>query len=450
MEFNEIYKEYEPNKKFSKKTQIIISVVIILALIAMMIGGVFIGLNINGVTSKAKDMVTDLPLMEEMYKLIKQNYYKDISYEEFQIMVAASMAGNLDAFSGMYVNDVLSVLEPTIGLTFSVTDYNEYVVSLVHPNKPVATATCTKAPAGVDKNLATIGRGDMLVEVNGTRVNGAVQSFLQNLMRQDNVVNLTIVKQGDELISTNYYTFSCAKDIAQGKNAYYIDDPDTNAGYIRLVSFTGTAVQDFVQACYDFEQSGNNKLILDLRGNGGGGVDILAKIAPLLIESNGESNNLFLMKIDMPKSTPMRINSVVESFMVNNGSSQSVQYTNDYLGKRIKNFDMVVLCDGHSASASEALIGILQYYKNIQIIGNKTYGKGVAQREFYFDNMKYVVALTAGEYYLPKMEGEVYKEFCIHGVGFTPIAENIITKDILKNNIFEENAVIRAKQLLLK
>ncbi|MDE6361515.1 MAG: hypothetical protein K2L53_00900, partial [Clostridia bacterium] len=94
----------------------------------------------------------------------------------------------------------------------------------------------------------------------------------------------------------------------------------------------------------------------------------------------------------------------------------------------VEGFEVVVLCNGGSASASEALIGALQYYNNAKIVGTQTYGKGVAQKVFMLSTGDYLY-VTNGTYYVPTADesGKMVWEKCIHGEGFTPSEENIVT-----------------------
>lgn len=181
-------------------------------------------------------------------------------------------------------------------------------------------------------------------------------------------------------------------------------------GYIKYTSFSGKETNEYGSytqlklALDKFKQDGNKKLILDLRGNGGGYLDILTKISGLLVEERGGDQVLASVK--------------------DRHGNQRDYYVENKLSS-IYNFEnIIVLADVNTASASEVLIGALLDYdsKNkvsIVIQGHEkngetlysTYGKGIMQNTFKnLDGS--AVKLTVAEVYWPQGR-------CIHGVGIT-------------------------------
>ena len=157
-------------------------------------------------------------------------------------------------------------------------------------------------------------------------------------------------------------------------------------GYICLNTFTGEPSKPMRLAFLDLKKQGAEKLILDLRGNGGGSlsecVDILNMWIPKgqrIVETKGKlsrANNDYRTRME-PLDTVMPI---------------------------------VVLVNGETASASEITSGALQDLKRGIIIGTRTYGKGLVQVPNidlpYNANLK----LTTSRYYLPSGRGIKMKE----------------------------------------
>jgi carboxyl-terminal processing protease len=151
---------------------------------------------------------------------------------------------------------------------------------------------------------------------------------------------------------------------------------DDKIGYINLSSFTQTASKSVKDAYALLQSEGMEKLILDLRGNGGG----------LLIESV-DIVNMFVPKNEPIVNTKSRI---VEENRVYTTRNEPINL----------DIPVVVLIDENSASASEIVAGSLQDLDRAVIVGRTSFGKGLVQRTIdlkYGSKMK----LTIAKYYTP-------------------------------------------------
>jgi carboxyl-terminal processing protease len=153
-------------------------------------------------------------------------------------------------------------------------------------------------------------------------------------------------------------------------------DPVNKVGYIKLNSFTQTAGQEVRDAFKDLKAQGAEKMVLDLRGNGGG----------LLREA------INIVNIWVPKG-----NTVVET----KGKISEWDKTYKTLSEPLDaQMPLVVLVDTGSASASEIVTGALQDLDRAVVVGNRTYGKGLVQQTrdlFYNSKLK----VTVAKYYIP-------------------------------------------------
>lgn len=126
---------------------------------------------------------------------------------------------------------------------------------------------------------------------------------------------------------------------------------------IKLFSFNDDSDTKFKEAIYAFNQSGSNKLILDLRGNPGGYLNSAVNISSWFIPLGKP-----VVKEDYgPKQDP------------------DVFLSRGYDLLKNKNFKMVILIDKGSASASEIVTGALKEYKIATVVGEKSFGKGSVQ-----------------------------------------------------------------------
>ena len=182
---------------------------------------------------------------------------------------------------------------------------------------------------------------------------------------------------------------------------------DEKTAYIRLTQFNGNAATEFQLAMDKFKEEGKTNLVLDLRSNGGGYMNILQEIASYFCKGESGSSLVALAKYREGQK---------EKFY----SKDS--YYADYFQETSK---IKVLADSLTASASECLLGsMLDYgaitYSDICLSERngvaKTYGKGIMQSTYPFGFIGDVdaIKLTTAQIYWPKSEN------CIHGRGILP------------------------------
>ena len=146
-------------------------------------------------------------------------------------------------------------------------------------------------------------------------------------------------------------------------------------GYIRFEQFSGTSHSELIAAISSLKEQGMKKLILDIRGNGGGLLDQAIVIA-----------NEFLP-----------VNNMIV-YTQNREGQKDIQYSNRK--GTFTDEELVVLIDENSASASEILAGALQDNDRGTIIGRRSFGKGLVQGQFPFPDGS-ALRLTIARYYTP-------------------------------------------------
>ncbi|MCI8401890.1 MAG: S41 family peptidase [Lachnospiraceae bacterium] len=156
-------------------------------------------------------------------------------------------------------------------------------------------------------------------------------------------------------------------------------------GYILLDQFEGQAADQLKAAIDDLESQGMRGLVLDLRDNPGGDLDVMLDIADIFLPRGV----VLTMKDVNGRSVPYY--------------SKEQQYTKP----------LVVLVNGDSASASEALSGAIKDYETGVLVGTQTFGKGIVQSIYTLKGGKTAIKLTTAHYFTPGGT-------CIHGTGITP------------------------------
>lgn len=134
---------------------------------------------------------------------------------------------------------------------------------------------------------------------------------------------------------------------------YRILDEDETIGYIRISQFTGESGQEMENAILDLRQEGAQKLLLDLRQNGGGLRDAAVDVSGHFLDSG----------------------TVV--YQINKDGEEQEFIASD--GQLAENMPLVVLVDNATASAAEIVAGALQDRDRAKIIGLPTFGKGSVQ-----------------------------------------------------------------------
>jgi len=226
--------------------------------------------------------------------------------------------------------------------------------------------------------------GDIFYKVDGEEVYDLSTEEISKKIRGESgtEVTVTMVRNGKEK------TFTMKRETINNVSAYV--DYDGSTAIVTITRFddnTGTMVQGFAK---DFADKGIKKVILDLRGNGGGYVSAAKDLLSLWLDN--------------------------EPILIQKSKHQGDSTTKSNSGKAIlKDMKTIVLVNGSSASASEIVAGALQDYEKATIVGETTYGKGVVQNLFDLSNGT-VLKVTTAEWYTPK-------ERSINGDGITPDIE---------------------------
>jgi len=155
-------------------------------------------------------------------------------------------------------------------------------------------------------------------------------------------------------------------------------------GYIRIISFDDLTYKDFKDQLSNLQKKEMKGLIIDLRNNPGGLLDISAKIADEFMEEG--------------------------TIVYTETKSKEREYIK--ADKSKLDIPLVILVNEGSASASEILSGAIKDTKNGVLIGTKTFGKGIVQRIKQLPDGS-GFKLTVSEYFTPSGKN-------IHGIGITP------------------------------
>lgn len=305
--------------------------------------------------------------VDELMQLVHYNYVDSLSMEEIIEETMPKILNELDPHS-KYIP--ASELEATnadlassfsgIGIRFTIQEDTINISDIIR--------------GGPSEEVGLMA-GDCIIMVNDTLFVGEVCTN-ENAMKKlkgpkGSKVKLSVKRYGEkDLLHFNIVRGDIPLESIEV--AYLIDD---KWGYIQVERFAEQTFTEFIIAVAKLLQNNCQGLIIDLRGNGGGYMNVALQMA-----------NEFLEKGEM----------IVYTEGVN--SPRSIEYAN---GRgNLRNIPLVLLTDETSASASEILAGTIQDNDRGTIIGRRTFGKGLVQRPFEFKDGS-AVRLTVARYYTP-------------------------------------------------
>jgi len=229
--------------------------------------------------------------------------------------------------------------------------------------------------AGGPSEEKGIKAGDRIIKVNDTLVAG-IKITNKQVMKKlkgkgGTEVKISVKRQG--------FTVLIDYRITRGKIPTYSIDiaykPKKDIGYIKISKFSATTIDEFSGALKNLIQQGVSKLILDLRGNGGGYLDAAIELSDEFLDDN-------------------------KLIVYTEGAHKKKQnyYSTDK--GSFENYDLIILIDEFSASASEILAGAIQDNDRGLIIGRRSFGKGLVQEQLQLTDGS-AIRLTVARYHTP-------------------------------------------------
>ena len=303
--------------------------------------------------------------VDQVMRLIDGNYTSTPDMEQLSTEAINAMLKALDPHS-VYIpakdveraNEGLQGNFEGVGISFQIVSDTIVVQSVID---------------GGPSEKVGIQVGDKLIRIDGEPATGDTinNNFVFKRLRgkKGTVVSIDILRQG------TIYNFEITRDKVP---IYSVDTwfmADSTIGYIRLTRFARTSVDEFRKALKALEKQGMKSLILDLRGNTGGYLDIAYTLANEFLE-RGQ-----LIVYQEGRRTPR------QNFNANGRG-------------RFRDGRLAVLIDEGSASASEILSGAIQDWDRGIVIGRRSFGKGLVQRMMQLSDGGQV-RLTTARYFTP-------------------------------------------------
>jgi len=299
--------------------------------------------------------------------LVNAYYVDTVDDKQLVEDVIVQMLKNLDPHS-VYVSkkDVKELNEPLqgnfegIGIQFNILFDTIIVISPM--------------PGGPSEKVGLL-PGDRIVGIEGENVAGigmTTTKVRQRLLgKKGTKVKVSIKRRGVK----DLLEFTITRDKIPMHSldaAYMVKD---KIGYIKLNRFSLETMSEFNQAIKRLKNQKMKDLILDLRGNGGGYLEVATRLVDHFLPEN--KLIVYMEGVHTPK----------REYFTKSGDD-------------LRDGKIVVLIDEGSASASEIIAGAIQDWDRGVIVGRRSFGKGLVQRPFYLIDSS-MIRLTIARYYTP-------------------------------------------------
>lgn len=344
----------------SRKYLYLLPFVSTLTLIAGLWTGYFLSKHDNSSQARQK--------LDEVFEMIQDYYVDEVSMDSLVEMTIPELLKNLDPHSAyipakdrVAANRDLESSFFGVGIQFQMLNDTIYIVEVI---------------SGGAAESAGILAGDRIIAVDGENITGpevTTDDVFKRLRGEKNTeVQLTVKRHNSpkplsfDLIRTEIPVTPIDAD-------YMLND---STAYIRVSKFSDNTYTEFIKSLNKLYFNGARSLVLDLRGNGGGYMN-----PAVLMANEFFSDNSLLV---MTRGRNFAENSVIPSDM--NGSFSDMQ--------------IVVLIDEFTASASEIFSGAIQDNDRGLIVGRRSFGKGLVQRQFDMPDSSQF-RLTVQRYFTP-------------------------------------------------
>lgn len=375
-------------------------------LVGKIINGTFVSSFLKGVAGEQASIVTEdvKEKLDVLQSAISYYYLDEVNGDDLRDGLYKGLLGGLgDPYSVYYTEkEYNEMMEGSEGVYYGIGAYLQQNAETLEIKviKPIPGTPAEEVGILPDDILKEVDDEDITQEdinvvvskikgAEGTKVLLAVQRT-----GEDELVRFEITRRRVEAVTVEYEML------------------ENKIGYIAIMEFDDITRDQFQAALNDLQEHGMKSLLLDLRDNPGGNLDVVVDIADMLLPEG------------------------------------LVVYTEDKYGNREElttdaehYFDkpMVVLVNGNSASASEILAGAIKDYKSGTLLGTTTYGKGIVQQIVPLGDGT-GVKLTVSKYYTPSGQN-------IHGIGIEPDETLEFDYDAYKEDE-TDNQLNRAVELL--
>ena len=331
--------------------------------------GVFVGGKLN-FTDTSDRLFTSNSKKDKLNRLIDYidyEYVDEINTDSIVDVTVNGILNNLDPHSVYIPKSELQRVSENMKGDFVGIGINFYTYK--------DTIAVIRAVKNGPSDKAGIKSGDRIVVANGDSIYGKKWSNNDIINKLKGEINTLVDLKVYRRDEANLLDFTIKRDHVSIKSvdaSYMMTD---DMGYIKINRFAESTYKEFKSGLDELQKQGATKLVLDLRDNPGG----FLSIAEQIVDEFLEDDKLILF-------TKNKKGSIEKSFATRKGD--------------FEDGEVYVLINENSASASEIIAGALQDNDKGIIVGRRSYGKGLVQREMELGDGS-AVRLTVSRYFTP-------------------------------------------------
>jgi carboxyl-terminal processing protease len=312
------------------------------------------------------EIARNLDIYATLFKELNAYYVDEINPNQLIKTSIDNMLRSLDPYTVYYAEDDIEDY-----MTMTTGKYNG-IGAMINSSEGKHTVMMVYEDTPAQK--AGLQLGDEITKINGIDLSTREDFDTGKLLKgqTQTSVTLTVKRYG----ITKPLEISLNRDIVKVTNVPYYGMISGDVGYIDLKDFTATASREVRNAFQELKGKGMKYVILDLRDNPGG-----------LLNMAIEISNIFIPKGEEIVSTKGKVSEWNKTYTAYNPAMDT-------------EIPVVVLTNNRSASAAEIVSGVIQDYDRGVLIGQRTYGKGLVQttRDLSFNTK---MKITTAKYYIP-------------------------------------------------
>lgn len=332
---------------------------------------------------------------EEIYNTIDEYYLNGIDNDKMKDGIYKGMVDSLgDPYTVYYNSEEYKQFTSSSSGTYS------GIGVAVSQNVTTGAITIVKTFKKGSGEKEGMKPGDVIYKVEGKKIEGLELSKVVSMIKgeEGTFVKVTVLRDGKEI----EFNLERKKLEVDTVNYRMEDRSGKKIGYISVSEFDEVTASQFKSAISELSKEGMEGLVIDLRDNPGGLLDVTCEMLDRMIKKG------------------------------------LLVYTVDKNGKRVDedatdsdSFDkpVAILVNGNSASASEVFSGAMKDYKAATLVGTRTFGKGIVQSIVPFGDGT-AMKVTVSKYYTPNGVN-------IHGTGIEPDVVVELSKDATKNGKYD-------------
>ena len=385
----------------------------IIVVLSMMAGSVITILikndgNVNYKKAyKTKGDYSEFKSLYEAYDTIMNGYYKEV---DSKTLIDGATKGMLDSLEDQHTSYFNEEQTDDFNTELSGSYFGIGAqIQLIEENKVKIVKIFDDSPA----EKAGLKVGDIFVKIDGKSTDGLDASGVANILRSDKVKKSTLImnRDGEEIeiniTKDNVTLLSVSSEM--------INEDNKKIGYISVSIFGKKTYSQFKDALEKLEKDKMDSLIIDLRGNTGGYLSTVTDMLELYVNKG----------------------KVLYKIQTNEGTTEyKSNYDND------RGYDIVILIDNASASASEIMAAAMKENYGATLVGKTTFGKGTVQTTKTLSN-KAMIKYTIEKWLTPSGNN-------IDGEGIKPDYDVELSESYNNNPTRENDSQLQKALELLK